>query len=104
MSKRDLFLGFSEYVAYASWLLEFKPDRVKVMDKPTWRRMTPLRRPGMLLTSFFRRDGLCCPTRFYLWYRMWQGLDYVGWEIGHMPGCRFNSPRFEHSYGVSSHS
>jgi len=90
------YLGFSEYVSYASWVQRMHPETVEVQRQKTWRRHPPQGRRDIMLKGQSRQDKLCCPTREYLWYRTRQGMEYVGWEIGH--ACNMGNSE---TYGIS---
>lgn len=92
------YLGFSEYVAYASWVQHRHSETVRVEREANWRRFPPRGRLDIALIGWLRKDKLCCPTRLYLRYRTRQGIEYVGWEIAH--ACNMGDGE---TYGLSSH-
>ncbi len=99
LDRKDLKLGFSEYASYASYVATRHPERVYTQPKKTWSRASG-GKLGISLQRLINHDGLCCPGPSVLALMKSRGFNYVGHEIGHVEGCKYNSPEHEQSYGL----
>jgi glycosyltransferase involved in cell wall biosynthesis len=93
IASSDISIGFSEYTSYASWVLHHHPETVYVEKNKLWSRYPPLR----MMPKPWSED--CCPTREQV-DETWDttNLEFMGWELGHLPYCKYNAVQFQAHY------
>lgn len=47
----------------------------------------------------FSSGGRCCPGALHLWLTRLLGYQYTGYEVGHIPECRYSDPQYAAGYG-----
>jgi len=100
LEPKKVYMGFSEYASYASWVRQRHPEDMHVVPRRTWIRHPP---GGALLDAFqmlARKDRLCCPSPAVLDALHRAGYEYAGYEVGHHALCGYQRPEHELSYGV----
>ena len=97
-------LAFSEYASYASWALQRSPPVAAAARRCTWRRHPPGGPIRLLYERMRHTSGRCCPSRQLLASLRARGWQYVGFEVGHIELCGYNSPESADSYGLAAAS
>ncbi|EFJ41541.1 hypothetical protein VOLCADRAFT_107627 [Volvox carteri f. nagariensis] len=92
-------LGFSEYASYISWVRQHYPQSQRLASRKTWVRH-PFGQRTVSLLRLLRTDRCCCPNGMLLWLLRLLGLVYTGYEVGHIPECRYDASEHAMSYGL----
>jgi len=93
--------GFSEYGSYGTWVATHHRSSVNILPQKRWSRFPPL-------SLFPFNAASCCPTDKKLEQLRQVAkdtqLEYVGWELGHIPWCSTKLSQASASESTSSAS
>lgn len=90
-------LGFSEYASYISWVRQHYPESQLLVKKRTWVRH-PLGQGALRLAQRLHPLHCCCPPSWLIGLVKLIGYTYTGYEVGHIPRCRYTAPEFADGY------
>lgn len=114
LAKEHLFMSFSEYATYGSWLVTKYQGNAYIKPRKTWVRDLEWSLPEQIKAreggnaTANDKEVLCCPTerdynKFYI--KQKYKVNYAGVELGHVGSryevCHFKDPKYNVSYGVN---
>jgi hypothetical protein len=89
----ELEKGLSEYNMYVTWVIARHSRSMDIVPRQRWARYAP----AAAMPS--RTSGNCCPrAELIAKGSAGQAWEFFGYELGHLPYCRYDAPEYKEHY------